>query len=123
VSGPAAASAMIVFADVEFPITSPAVLPQEFTLLQNYPNPFNPSTRIEYTVPATFTEGVKVELVIYNLIGQPIKILENGLKAPNLYIVNWNGTDEFGRVVPTGIYLYRLKVGNFTAIKRMSLMK
>ncbi len=123
VSGPTTASAMIVFADDEFPVTSPAVLPQEFTLLQNYPNPFNPSTRIEYTVPAMFSEGVKVELVIYNIIGQPVKVLENGLKTPNLYGVNWNGTDELGRVVPTGIYLYRIKVGNFTAIKRMSLMK
>jgi len=121
--GPVDASAKIIFADVEFPITSSAILPQKFTLLQNYPNPFNPSTRIEYTVPVTFADGVKVELVIYNILGQPVKILENGIKTPNLYIVNWNGTDEFGRVVPTGIYLYRIKVGNFTAIKRMTLMK
>jgi PKD repeat protein len=123
VTGPSAASAKIIFADAKLPTSSPVVLPQDFTLYQNYPNPFNPSTTIEYTVPATFQDGAKVELVIFNALGQRVKILENGVKAPNLYSVQWNGTDEFGRVVPTGIYIYRIKVGDFTAVKRMSLMK
>jgi len=123
VTGPLTAIARIIFADFKLPTTPSAILPQEFTLLQNYPNPFNPSTTIEYTVPATFAEGVKVELVIYNALGQKIKTLENGIKPPNLYSVLWNGTDEFGRVVPTGIYFYRIRVGDFITTKRMSLMK
>jgi len=123
VTGPATASARIVFADIKLPTTTSIILPQEFTLLQNYPNPFNPATMIDYTVPATFMEGVKVELSIYNAIGQRVKILENAVKPPNLYSVLWNGTDEFGRTVPTGIYFYHIRVGNFTAIKRMTLMK
>ncbi len=95
-------------------------LPSEFTLAQNYPNPFNPSTTIEYTVPRT----AKVELTIYNALGQKVRTLASGLHAPGLHRVVWDGRNEFGRNVTSGVYFYRLNAGGqTTGIKKLVLLK
>jgi len=122
VSGPMSASAHIVFSDDKLSITSSS-LPQQFALYQNYPNPFNPSTTIEYTVPESFRDGAKVELLIYNIFGQQVKKLEDDFKQPGIYSVIWDGTDEVNNLVSSGIYFYRIKVGEHIAMKRMTFMK
>ena len=78
--------------------------PLDFSLKQNYPNPFNPSTTIEYSIRATTT----MSLTIYNSIGRSIATLERGEQQPGTYRVRWDGTDDRGRPVSSGVYFCRL---------------
>ncbi len=94
-------------------------LPNDFELLQNYPNPFNPETEIAYTIP----EGSDVSIDIYDLLGQKIGTLVDSYKSPGSYVVTWNGRDDVGRKVSSGIYFYKLRAGDFTQTRKMSLMK
>jgi hypothetical protein len=87
--------------------------------LSNYPNPFNPSTTISFEVPVTS----RVNLSIYNVLGQKIITLKDEVMAAGPYEVEWNGTDENGRSVSTGIYFYRLTVGDDVVSKKMMLIK
>lgn len=90
-----------------------------FKLNPNYPNPFNPSTTISFTLP----EAQRVNLSIYNTIGQKVKeLISRDLPMGDHEIV-WNGTNEFGREVPSGIYYYRLSSRNYQEIRKMILMK
>jgi len=99
------------------------------THLSNYPNPFNPSTIISFSLTTDITEYM--ELAIYNLKGQKIKDLSSSLchaepveaRGDNEYIVTWNGKDDKGKQVSSGVYLYRLKSGNFESTKKMLLLK
>lgn len=94
--------------------------PKAFQLSQNYPNPFNPSTVIQYTLQ----KKGKVELKIYNLTGALVKTLVNEEQNPETYRVIWDGTDEKGRLVPTGIYFYVLRADKNASIsRRMILLK
>ena len=104
---------------------APPGLPKVFALAQNYPNPFNPSTSIRYDVPAgpSSDGGVHVLLQIYTLRGQLVKTLEDGVKVPGSYVVNWNGRDENGERAGSGIYLYRIQAGTFRATKKMVVVK
>ncbi|MGE5498670.1 MAG: T9SS type A sorting domain-containing protein, partial [Syntrophothermus sp.] len=94
-------------------------LPSEFSLSQNYPNPFNPSTVISYSVP----EVSFVTLRIYNLMGQEVRNLISEEKSPGKYFVKWNGENNSGKRVSSGIYLYRLTAGNHTETRKMNLLK
>jgi 5'-nucleotidase/UDP-sugar diphosphatase len=94
-------------------------LPNDFELLQNYPNPFNPETEIAYTIP----EGSDVSIDIYDLLGQKIRTLVDSHKSPGSYVVTWNGRDDLGRKVSSGIYFYKMRAGDFTQTRKMSLMK
>jgi len=96
-------------------------LPKSFSLAQNAPNPFNPSTTIKYDIP----EGnpVQVSLLIYNLRGQLVKALVDETREPGSYSVFWDGTDETGRRVSSGVYLYRMKAGEFTQTRKMVILK
>ncbi len=102
------------------------LIPINPKLLGNYPNPFNPTTTISFSVPQT---SLFVTLEIYNLKGQKVKTLECGESLSTTadgvgYSIIWNGTDENNQAVSSGIYLYRLKVGNdFSETKRMLLLK
>lgn len=96
-----------------------ATLPQDFALLQNYPNPFNPETEISYVLP----NACHVRLSIYNLLGQRIRTLVDGYQAAGHQTVRWDGTDEQGNKVASGIYFYRIQAGEFTDAKKMILMK
>ncbi|MDP2172700.1 MAG: T9SS type A sorting domain-containing protein [Candidatus Cloacimonadaceae bacterium] len=87
--------------------------------LYNYPNPFNPSTTIAYQIPETGN----VRLEIYNMKGQKVRTLVNEQKYSGSHSVLWNGTDQSGRSVVSGVYFYRLVTDNKTLSKRMLLLK
>ncbi|MBN2030874.1 Ig-like domain-containing protein [bacterium] len=97
------------------------IVPGYFTLQQNYPNPFNPSTKIRYTIQ----RPGHISLTIYNVLGQQIKVLvdENLSASTAAYEVEWDGTDEMGRPVASGIYLYRIQQETYAKTKRMLLMR
>ena len=95
------------------------VVPQEFTLKQNYPNPFNPTTNISYQ---TKSAG-QVSLVIYDILGSKVKTLVSQNQAQGYYTVTWNGRNDFGVKVNSGVYLYTLKAGQLLESKKMILMK
>jgi uncharacterized protein (DUF3820 family) len=99
-----------------------AKIPTGYSLAQNYPNPFNPTTSIQYSVIRDQSPP-HVTLKIYNLLGQEVRTLVNEIQEPGYYIVTWDSKDNEGRQAASGVYFYRLTAGNFTATKRMVLMK
>ena len=107
------------FAIVRIPAMTAAAVPDQYELSQNYPNPFNPTTVIEYTLP----ERSQVSLTIYNVLGQEVRTLVNDIRAAGSYRIEWNGADDSGKPVATGVYLYRLQAGDFTQTRKMLLMK
>lgn len=103
--------------------TSPA-LPSTFTLYQNYPNPFNPTTQIEFDIKHKGGGRVEnAELQIYNILGQHVKTLVEGSIIAGRHSISWDATDDSGRPVSTGIYLYRLQVGDRSQTRKMLLLK
>jgi len=94
-------------------------LPNGFKLFQNYPNPFNPRTIINYELPITN----ELELNIYNLLGQRIVTLVSGRQNAGSYQIEWNGTDQFGQKVSSGIYLYKLETDTDVQVRKMVLIK
>ncbi|UCD94486.1 MAG: T9SS type A sorting domain-containing protein [Candidatus Zixiibacteriota bacterium] len=98
---------------------SPGSLPSEFTLYPNRPNPFNPATGIAYDVPV----ATHVRIEVFNVLGQRVTTLVDEYKAPGRYETVWNGTDESGSRVSSGIYLYSMQADKFTQTKKMLLMK
>lgn len=93
--------------------------PHTFALKQNYPNPFNPTTAIEFSVGTV----AKVDLVIYNALGQEVRHLVSSDVTPGAYTVSWNGLDNAGQQVPSGLYVYRLTNGTQTISKKMLMLK
>ena len=96
-----------------------ADLPQRYALLQNYPNPFNPETRITYLLP----RSEEVVLQVYTLTGQRLRTLADGAASGGLHTATWDGRDEAGRAVGSGVYLIRMQAGEFVATKRMALLQ
>lgn len=94
-------------------------VPQLYSLNQNYPNPFNSITRIHYQLPLASS----VEFVIYNTLGQKIRTLVTIYQNAGFHYVQWNGRNDTGIQVSSGLYLYRLKAGNFMQTKKMLLMR
>jgi hypothetical protein len=94
-------------------------LPTVFALEQNYPNPFNPTTTIRYAIP----KQAGVELVIINLNGQIVRTLVNEAQRADFYNVVWDGRNNRGEEVGSGIYFYRLQADKFSAIKKLMLVK
>jgi hypothetical protein len=94
------------------------IQPLDFSLYQNYPNPFNPSTTISFNISSELNDNAVVS--IFNLKGQLIKTysINNGQTS-----ITWNGEDEFEKTVTSGIYLYKLNVGNKFFTKKMILLK
>lgn len=93
--------------------------PTEYQLSQNYPNPFNPTTTISYELP----EQSAVSLTVYDIRGQEITTLQNGAKPPGNYEVQWNGLNESGSPVSTGVYFARLQAGDYNKTIKMVLLK
>lgn len=93
--------------------------PQEFCLSQNYPNPFNIETTIEYDLP----EETWVRITIFNIYGQKVRRLVDGIKDAGYYSVYWDGTNQNSEVVASGIYFYRIVAGRFINTKKMLLLK
>ncbi len=90
-----------------------------YELAQNYPNPFNPSTKIGFHLQ----EAGEVRLVIYNLQGQKVRTLLSGTKASGHHLVTWDGRNDAGQFMPSGVYLYRLSVNGYVITKKMSFIK
>jgi len=91
----------------------------DFVVLQNYPNPFNPQTTIEYYLP----KSSWVNLTIYNVLGRKIKVLVNDFQTKGKKSITWDGKDQKGRMVATGIYFYRLETTDYVESKKMLLIK
>lgn len=95
-------------------------LPTEFALIQNYPNPFNPTTQINYALP----QSGEVSLQIFNVLGQRVRdLVRNQKQDAGRYSVEWDGNNDFGQPVSSGIYVYRINVGDFTKSFKMTLLK
>ena len=93
---------------------------ERFELMQNYPNPFNLETSIQYNVP----EAVQLELVVYNTLGQRILTLVDSYKEPGSYHAIWNGRNDVGEQMSSGIYFYKLMTSTgHSLIKKMTLIK
>ncbi len=95
-------------------------LPTAFTLSQNFPNPFNPSTTVAFEIPG---EKQRVSLVIYDIRGRRVKTLVDSELEPGSYKVNWNGRDEDGKTVSSGVYLYTLRGKEGTYTRKMTVLK
>ncbi len=95
-----------------------------FSVSQNYPNPFNPTTAINFTIPVVGAYGnTPVRLKVYDILGREIKTLVNENKIAGEYSVTWDGKDNIGNEVSSGIYFYNLKYGDISISKKMILMK
>jgi cytoskeletal protein CcmA (bactofilin family) len=94
-------------------------IPSGFSLSQNYPNPFNPETQIRFQLPT----ATHVVMRIYNVRGQEIRRLLDSPYAAGTHIISWDGKDDYGNPVSTGIYFYQLKAGEFFQVKKMNLLK
>ncbi len=97
-----------------------------YTLGQNYPNPFNPSTTIPFTVNGSqfmVHSPIHTTLIIYNILGQKVRTLVDAERMPGNYQVIWDGKDERGNEISSGIYFYQLKAGDYKETKKMSLLR
>jgi hypothetical protein len=94
-------------------------VPKSYSLEQNYPNPFNPETVIEYNLPASG----HVTLTVFNVVGQKVVDVVNGYQSAGNKQAVWNGRDQNGREVQSGVYFYRLTADNFTMTRKMMLLK
>lgn len=96
-----------------------AGLPSQYRLRANYPNPFNPTTTILYELP----ERAVVQVEVFNVLGRRIALLADTQQPPGTYRVTWNGRDDAGAPVASGLYLYRLSTPIFTHVRKMLLVK
>jgi aminopeptidase N len=96
-----------------------ANLPRELRLAQNYPNPFNSVTIIPYHLP----QNDRVSLKIYNILGQEVRTLVEGLQTAGRKTAEWDGLDHHGRPASSGIYVYRLQAGDHTMSRRLMLLR
>lgn len=97
---------------------SPAA-PSSFALWQNYPNPFNPSTVIRFALP----QAGQMRLAVYNILGHRIRMLMEGVRPAGEFQVTWDGRDEAGRQVASGIYFYRLEAQGQRQTRKLTLMR
>jgi len=97
-------------------------LPKAYALAQNFPNPFNPSTTIQFSIPEN-AGVVKVRLDVFNLRGQLVKTLVDRAMEAGDYRVQWEGTDNSGKHVSSGVYFYRMKAMKFVQTRKIVLLK
>jgi hypothetical protein len=93
--------------------------PNDFSLEQNYPNPFNPATEIRYALP----KNAQVSLIIYNALGQKVRTLVSAPQEAGFYAVRWDGRNDNGEKVASGLFIYRLKASDRVATKKMIMMQ
>jgi PKD repeat protein len=96
-----------------------ATTPTDFVLSQNYPNPFNPETDISYQIP----EAIHVTVKIFNMRGEEVRSLVDELKNAGVHTVTWDGLDNLGNKVSSGVYVYRLDAGRFNCTRKMAMLK
>ena len=107
----------ITFVDEDTKVNN--LVPKNYSLEQNYPNPFNPQTRIRYSLP----EAGNVTLKIFKVDGEMIKELENTNKRAGSYEIVWDGTNNNGMKVSSGVYFYQLVTDKFIQTKKLVLLK
>jgi hypothetical protein len=95
------------------------LIPDEFSLHQNYPNPFNPVTTLRYDLP----EADLVSITIYDMLGREVKTLINQTQEAGYRSVIWDATNDYGKPVSAGIYLYQIHAGEYISTKKMVLLK
>ncbi|MFB0515031.1 MAG: T9SS type A sorting domain-containing protein, partial [Candidatus Neomarinimicrobiota bacterium] len=93
--------------------------PEQYELFQNYPNPFNPTTRINFTLPRT----TEVHLAVYNLLGEEIATLFDGIRNAGEHTVIWNAWDHSKGLLPSGVYFCRLRSGTFNEVMKMTVLR
>jgi len=94
-------------------------IPTEFALNQNYPNPFNPETNISFSLP----KEQNVSLVVFNLLGQQVRTLVNTSLSAGIHTSTWDGRNDEGANVPSGIYFYRLNTSEFSQTNKMVMVR
>ena len=94
-------------------------IPKTYNLKQNYPNPFNPTTQISFDLP----KASQVTIEVYNLRGQKVRTLVDGLKEAGSHSIQFDATDEKANKLPTGIYLYIFRCDEFKAVKKLAIVK
>jgi hypothetical protein len=94
-------------------------LPTVFALEQNYPNPFNPSTAVRFALPS----DASVRLTVYDILGREVRMLVNEELKAGYHLAMWDGKNNFGTSVSSGVYIYRIEAGSFISTKKMMLMK
>ena len=105
--------------DVKEIETSEENRPSEFSLSQNYPNPFNPNTSFRFTL----AKSSKVKIEIFNIVGQRVRTLVDEDMKAGAYVAEWDGQDDKGVSVSSGIYFYRMQAADFSEMKKMLLVK
>ncbi|MBN1154335.1 T9SS type A sorting domain-containing protein [candidate division KSB1 bacterium] len=105
--------------DIGSVLNNTGVVAEGFKLFQNYPNPFNPETELSFHIP----RETHVRLTIYNTLGSEIRTLTDKVYAKGLHTISWDGCDDQGKRLSSGIYFYRLKTDNFMETKKMSLLQ
>jgi hypothetical protein len=94
-------------------------VPKEFVLYPAYPNPFNPVTTLRYDLP----EQSHLNIIIYDMLGRQVRTLINQTQEAGFNSVIWNATNDYGKPVSAGIYLYQIKAGEFVQTRKMVLLK
>jgi hypothetical protein len=100
-------------------VAAQEIMPKSFALKQNAPNPFNPQTRLDYDIP----KATHVRLDVFNVLGQRVITLVDEYQEAGSKSVVWNGRDDVGSSVASGIYFYRLEADQFSATKKMMMLK
>lgn len=95
------------------------IIPNEYVLEQNYPNPFNPTTTIRFAIPSESN----VRLKVYDILGNEVATLVNDVKQAGSYTLTWDGENNTGNKISSGVYFYRLETGNFVDVKKMLFLK
>jgi hypothetical protein len=99
--------------------TSDAAIPDAYALSQNHPNPFNSQTLIRFAL----AQPGEVELLVYNLGGQRVALLSQGSRVAGTYEIRWDGRDDDGRELASGVYLYQLKAGDNSQQRKLLLLR
>jgi len=100
-------------------IENESVIPYEFGITSCYPNPFNPIVSIDYTIDI----DSNIKLSIYNILGQKINVIDYGYQLEGNYTVNWNGTNRYGNLMPSGTYFLEISNYNSKMVKAVTLLK
>ena len=95
------------------------LVPDKFILHDNYPNPFNPTTSLNYDI----SQSGHISLVVYNLLGEPIRTLVSNYQDSGSYTVTWDSKNDQEARVPSGIYFFKLETGSFSQINKAVLLK
>ena len=96
-----------------------SLIPNNFFLNQNYPNPFNPTTTFSYSLP----KNELVNITIYDIIGRPVKVLQNSVQTKGFKSIQWNATNDRNEPVAAGLYFYTIQTGELRQTKKMILLK